>query len=208
MTKIGIVPLSGKPYHVGHDMLVRLAARENDEVHLYVSTTTRDSVSGEAMAKIWKDQIEPTLPDNVRVTYGGSPVVNAYKDIGDANKSGSRDTFRIYSDPEDAATNFPDVNLMKYAPELFTSGRLVRRPVERTSTVNISGTKMRGFLDSGDKASFLRYMPPALNGSKVWDTLQSMKPVPKSPKPKKIASKKTVHGESLLRTLVQLLLRG
>lgn len=208
MAKIGIVPMSAKPYHAGHDGLVRLAVRENDEVHLFVSTTTRDSVSGEAMAKIWKDQIEPTLPGNVRVTYGGSPVANAWKDMGEADKAGTRDTYRVYSDPEDAATNFPDTSFIKYTPNLFADGRVMRRPVERSSTVDVSGTKMRGFLDSGDKGSFLRYMPPDIDGNKVWDTLQAMRPGPKAPGPKKPPAKKRPVGESLLRTFVRMLLRG
>lgn len=210
LMKIGIVPMSAKPFHLGHDMLVRLASRENDEVYLYVSTTTRDSVSGEAMTKIWKEQIEPSLPDNVKVTYGGSPVANAYKLIGEASKAGSKDTFRIYSDPEDAITNFPDENFMKYCGELFAAGRVMRRPVERTSTVDISGTKMRAFLDAGDKKSFMRYMPSDIDGGKVWDTLVSMKPAPKAPKGPKMPLKKPtkpVKGESLLRSLVRLLLQ-
>lgn len=210
--KIGIVPMSGKPYHAGHDGLVRLAARENDEVHLYVSTSDRDEVSGEAMAKVWRDQIEPTLPGNVQVTYGGSPVLNAFKDLGQASERNSHDTYRLYSDPEDVAANFPDDRLAKYAPNLFNAGRVGRRPVERTSTVDVSGTKMRGFMTSGDKESFMRYLPKGLDGEAVWDTLRSMRPQPKvKPPPKKAKEpkqpakkgKKPVKGEALLRRYVR-----
>lgn len=225
MAKIGIVPMSAKPYHAGHDGLVRLAAKENDEVHLYVSTSDRDEVSGKAMAQIWKDQIEPTLPGNVKVTYGGSPVGFSYKDIGEADKAGSQDTFLIYSDPEDASTNFPDANLQKYAPNMFASGRIKTRPVERTSTVDVSGTKMRGFLASGDKKSFLKYLPPGLDGEAVWQTLTTMKPEPKdkgkkgtekpaaakaaaTKAPAKKGAKKPVRGEALLRGFVRTVLGG
>ena len=200
MAKIGIVPMSAKPYHAGHDGLVRLAAKENDEVHLYVSTSNRDVVSGDAMAKIWRDQIEPSLPNNVVVTYGGSPVGNVWKDVGEADIAGSEDTFRIYSDPEDAATNFPDDLMQKYASGIFQAGRLTRRPVERTSTVNVSGTKMRAFLTAGDKKSFLKFLPKGIDGNVVWDTLTTMKP---SPKPKTL--KKSVKGESVIREFVRLL---
>ena len=224
MAKIGIVPMSAKPYHAGHDGLVRLAAKENDEVHLYVSTSDRDEVSGAAMAQIWKDQIEPTLPGNVKVEYGGSPVFKTFQDIGKASEAGSKDTYLIYSDPEDAAANFPDASLQKYAPNLFKAGLVKTRPVERTSTVNVSGTKMRGFLASGDKASFMKFLPPGLDGDQVWDTLQAAKPAPKAAKtPKKPAekaapaakaapgkkpAKKSVKGEALLRSYVRTVLRG
>ena len=33
--------MAAKPYHAGHDGLVRIAASENDEVLLFVSTSDR-----------------------------------------------------------------------------------------------------------------------------------------------------------------------
>lgn len=202
MAKIGIVPMSAKPYHVGHDMLVRLAATENDEAHVFVSLSDRDDVSGKAMEKIWKDQIEPSLPSNVTVTYGGSPVGNAFKEMGDASEAGSQDTYVVYSDPDDAG-RFDDATLAKYTKNL----KVVRRPVERTSTVDISGTKMRSFLSSGDKKSFIKYLPKGVDGNVVWDTLQSMKPQPVTKK-KAVAKKKPVKSEALLRSFIRTVLRG
>ena len=35
--KIGLVPVSAKPYHAGHHALVELAASQNDKVLLFVS---------------------------------------------------------------------------------------------------------------------------------------------------------------------------
>lgn len=197
--KVGIVPMSAKPYHAGHDGLVRIAARENDVVHLYVSTSDRDAVSGQAMLAIWKDQIEPSLPKNVEVEYGGSPVGKAYKELGDADAAGSKDEFVLYSDVTDAATNFAPAALAKYAPNLHAGGRITVRGVERSSTVDVSGTKMRQFIADGDKDSFLRYMPKAIDGVKVWNTLVSMKPEVK--KTVKRAAK-SPKNESLLRLYV------
>lgn len=194
MAKIGMIPLSGKPYHVGHHMLVTLAAGENDIVKLYVSTSDRGVVSGRAMAKIWRDQIEKILPDNVQVTYGGSPVANAYAELGKASEKNSDDQYRIYSDADDAG-RFDDAHLEKYAPNLYSTGLVSRRPVTRTSTVNISGTKMREFIETGDKASFLKYVPAGIDGDAAWSTLQAMKPVAKNKKQKK--------NESLIREFVK-----
>lgn len=193
--------MSAKPYHAGHDMLVRLAATENDEAHVFVSLSDRDDVSGKAMEKIWKEQIEPSLPSNVTVTYGGSPVGNAFKLMGAASEAGSDDTYVVYSDPDDAG-RFDDQTLAKYTKNL----NVVRRPVERTSTINISGTKMRQFLADDDKKSFVKYLPKGIDGNFVWDTLRKMRP-DSSPK-KKVAKKRSLKGEALLRSFIRSILRG
>ena len=39
--KIGLIPGSFKPYHAGHDALVRIAAGENDTVLVFSSTADR-----------------------------------------------------------------------------------------------------------------------------------------------------------------------
>jgi hypothetical protein len=149
------------------------------------------------------------LPGNVEIVYGGSPVRNAFKVMGDAANAGSQDTYIIYSDPDDA-DRFNDQLLEKYASGL----NVIRRPIERTSTVDISGTKMRGFLASGDKESFLKYLPPSLNGDAVWDTLLSMQPQLKAPKGSgkhaaaTKAPAKPLKGEALLRSYIRNVLLG
>ncbi len=204
MAKIGLVPMSAKPYHAGHDGLVRIAAKENDEVHLYVSTSDRDEVSGAAMERIWKECIEPTLPGNVRTIYGGSPVGNVIKEVGDANEKGSTDTFSVYSDPEDIKKFSV---LSKYAGNLMAQHQIILRGIERSSTVDVSGTQMRQWLVAGDKASFVAHLPRALDGERVWNILTTMKPEPKKAKAagaKKTPAAKEVKAEGMLRSLVRL----
>lgn len=167
--RIGLVPVAAKPYHVGHDGLVRIAANENDEVHLYVSLSDRDSISGEGMAQVWK-LIEPTLPKNVKVTYGGSPVGHVFKEVGEANKAGSPHTFTIYSDPTDAAKNYEKID--RYAGELLADGRLEVKSIDRRSTVNISGTQMREWFDADNRDQFVMYLPRSIDGDKTWDILK------------------------------------
>jgi len=173
MAKIGLIAMSAKPYHAGHDGLVRLAASENDEVHLYVSTTDRDNVSGAAMARVWAEIIEPTLPPNVKVTYGGSPVGNIWKELGEANESKSDDVFQIYSDPDDIVTNFPNVRIAKYAGDLLNRGKVIQRPVQRTETVDVSGTELRGYLAANDKRSFLKKLPKGVDGEAYWAAMKA-----------------------------------
>jgi hypothetical protein len=200
MAKIGLVPMAAKPAHRGHQMLIELAAKENDEVHLYVSTSDRDNISGAAMAKVWRDQLEPTLPGNVTVTYGGSPVGNVFKELGKANEDKSPDTFSVYSDPTDLKQNFPGPSLAKYAGNLLADGRIKLRAVSRSSTVNVSGTQMRQWLASGDKVSFVKHLPKGVDAASVWDALKATQP-----KPAKVLKKPTA-AEGLLRSYVRLLL--
>ena len=42
MANIGLIAMSAKPYHAGHDGLVRWAANENDIVYLFVSLSDRN----------------------------------------------------------------------------------------------------------------------------------------------------------------------
>jgi hypothetical protein len=191
MARIGLVPMAAKPYHAGHDGLVRLAAQENDEVRVFVSLGDRDHISGKGMGIVWADIIEPSLPANVKVSYGGAPVGEVFKVIGDANKDGSDDTFSIYSDPVDTAERYKTLD--RYAGDLIAKGQVKLRPVPRSSTVDISGTQMRQWFDADDQASFIAKMPKGIDGKKVWDILKAHPAEPKKaaagPKKKPAASK-------------------
>jgi hypothetical protein len=200
--------MAAKPYHAGHDGLVRIAAQENDKVVVFVSDSNRDSISGAGMVQAWKELIEPVLPGNVEVVYGGgTPVAQVYKTIGDADQAGSKDTFSVYSDAEDIKKY---ATLQKYAPNLMANGQVNLRGVNRGDTVEVSGTMMRTWLDNGDRENFKKNAPKGVNGDRYWDILQSTKlatPEPKGkkkPAAKKPAEKKPVQGESLLREFVRL----
>lgn len=176
--KVGLVPMAAKPYHAGHDGLVRIAANENDSVILFVSTSDRSrpgeiKISGNTMHKIWKESIEPTLPGNVFPNYGGVPVTSVYKALENAEAEGSTDTFVIYSDDEDIL-KYTDEKLKKSAPALFANGQIERRGISRTETVQVSGTKMREFLRDGNVERFVSSLPPAIQdrGKEVFDLLK------------------------------------
>ena len=217
MAKIGLIAMSAKPYHAGHDGLVRLAAKECSEVHLYVSLSDRARpgevpILGSDMTRIWKEAIEPSLPDNVIVTYGGSPIGNIWKDIGGANEEGSDNTYVVYADPTDLAQNFTKDLFMKYSGNLFQAGQIKLRAVERSSTVDVSGTKMRSYLEKGNKAAFTKNLPSTVDRDAIWDILSKTamnppkvkttagavrKPAKKKPQP---------QAEGLLRRYIRLLL--
>ena len=192
--KIGLIAGSYKPYHAGHHFTITKAASENDEVHLFVSLSDRKRhgelpILGTDMKKIWIEHLEPIMPANVTITYGGSPVGNLYKELENACKEESNATYTIYSDPEDMERSFSDGQLQKYAKFLWDGGQIIKSALGREETVDISGTKMRSFIASGDKNSFIEMLPPGVDGNEIW----------------KILNKK-ITSEIMLRKYVRLML--
>jgi len=183
--KIGLVPISAKPYHAGHHALVELAASQNNKVILFVSTSGRRRpgefpIEGEDMARIWREHLEGVMPGNVEIVYGGSPVRKVYEEVGEACDAGSEDVYTIYSDPEDTSTNYPQGYRDKYMQPLCDLGQVVfaseadpNSVTRGVGTPNISGTKVRTYLESGDFSSFAAAMPPGVDSRAVFDILAS-----------------------------------
>lgn len=177
--KIALVPMAAKPYHAGHDGLVRIASNENDEVHLFVSTSDRKRpgelpILGSTMQQIWVNFIEPTLPQNVIVYYGGTPVSKVYKELENAESSVSKDEYTVYSDVEDIL-KYSDEKLEKSAPIMFSNGQITTRGISRSETVQVSGTQMRKFLKDGDEESFILLLPSEVQryGKSIYNMLKN-----------------------------------
>lgn len=184
---IALIPIAGKPLHIGHWKLIEKAAKENDNVVVYTSSSDRTRkgefpIYGDDFIKIWSDIFIPALPKNIKVKFVDSPVRSAMHELGWFEQSLTQDeanvpTINLYSDKEDVDTNFKNEDLQKY-PALLKANKINKIGVERTSTVNISGTKMREFLSSGDKKSFINNLPPvgASEKEEIWNILYSRKP--------------------------------
>lgn len=185
--KIGLVPIAAKPYHSGHHCLVTIAAAENDLARVFVSLSDRRRsgempILGSDMQRVWSEQLEQIMPGNVEIVYGGSPVRNVYETLERAEKSGSTETYTVYSDPEDTSGNFPLKYRESYFPRMYASGQ-VRFAAEDNpnkftrgcvqGTPDISGTMMRAALASGDLETFAAGMPPGVDAQKVFDILRS-----------------------------------
>lgn len=182
--RIGLIPVSGKPYHAGHHYLVEKASKENKEVILFVSTSSRKRpgefpILGQDMTRVWREELEKIMPSNVRVEYGGSPVRKVYDTIGDACKDpGVNETYVVYSDPADTAQNYPQNNRDRYMQPLCDIGQVVfaaeedpRAFTRGSGSPNVSGTKMREALQSGDFDTFAAGMPKSVNAKNVWSIL-------------------------------------
>jgi hypothetical protein len=181
--KIGLVPMSAKPYHAGHHALVTAAASENDSVLLFISTTDRTRkgetpIKGSDMYSIWLEHIESILPSNVTTVYGGSPIRKVYDELGNAEQGGTENTYVVYSDPVDTAKNFPEANRLKYFPTIYDEGRVIFAAEENPAaftrgegTPNVSGTSVRQSLGCGDYDEFSAAMPQGLDTEAVYNKL-------------------------------------
>jgi len=227
--KIGLVPMSAKPYHAGHHMLVELAAISeitdevkslelpvNDAVAVFVSFTSRGvkkvkdptdtrtlkqgakkievpkgdetPVFGSDMKYIWNNLLKPNLqlPGKVKIITpdDGAPaapvrsiheVCEALKNAYDADEESfmvpylgvsavvAETTINIYSDDQDIVTNYSDAAMTQQYGELWKNQdgpAITGVGVPRTATIEISGTKMRGYLCSGDLDQFASLLPP------------------------------------------------
>ena len=182
--RIGLIPVSGKPYHAGHHYLVERAAAENEEVILFVSTSDRKRkgefpIAGADMQRIWTEELEGSMPGNVRVEYGGSPVAKVYDTIGAACEiEGVEETFVVYSDPADTAQNYPQASRDKYMQPMCDRNQVIFAAEEDPAAFsrgqgspNVSGTKMRQALQNGDFEAFAAGMPAGVDAQNVWSIL-------------------------------------
>ena len=206
--QIGMIAGSYKPFHSGHFECIKLAASECDEVHLFVSLSDRKRpgevpIFGKDMEKIWHEELEKILPQNVLVSYGGSPIQQILKEIGDASKSYTENTYIIYADAEDLAKNFNEDILQKYAGWLYGFGQLKLRDTSSTrgESEERSGTAMRKFIEDNDKESFINNMSPGVDGDKIWNLLRSRVVIPDQKITKKKKASESI--EVLLKSLIK-----
>ena len=199
--RIGLVPMSAKPYHRGHHYLVSTAAAQNDKVLLFISISDRCRkgevpIYGEDMQQIWCDQLEGILPDNVEPIYGGSPVRKVYETLISEEEKLSlggliENTYTVYSDEEDTKLNYTVgrskkpgaiAPVDKYFPNLYAQG-YVSFAAETNPGMfsrgdgapDVSGTKMRDMLpDVSKKPQFIAGLPedlPDEGKSSIYDRL-------------------------------------
>ena len=183
--KVGLVPMSAKPYHAGHHWLVEKAANENDHVIVFVSISDRtrkgeQPIYGEDMQQVWKEEIEGIMPPNVEVRYGGAPVQKVYQEIQDASVENSPNTYFVYSDANDTLRNYPEKNRVKYMDPLYSQGQ-VRFPAEENpgqftrgeGSPDVSGTAMRHAIQTCDINALKAGLPPGINADRVYNILCS-----------------------------------
>ena len=171
---VAIYPGAFKPYHAGHDTVVRMAAEAADVVYLLVSNKDRKRpgefpVIGSAMLEVWNKYIIPTLPSNVIVKFADNPLVASYQTLEELNTQPVR-VYMIASE-EDLATRFKPASFEKTAPVLYQANAISVASTPRIG--GTSGTKLREALTNSDLISFTAGLPESIrkNGKEIFDTL-------------------------------------
>ena len=167
--RIGLVPGGFKPYHAGHDALIRAASAENDRVIVFYSTADRSRkgelpISGKNAARVMSEIVSATLPINVTLCEVKAPIGAVFEALISAEdlhaRSCADDTYTIYAGSDDEK-NF--ANIAKYAPRIVKEGHVRLFSLERGSdTPEISGTLMRKSLREGNVHLFSEGLPSTL----------------------------------------------
>jgi ATP sulfurylase len=151
-TKVGVIPMAGRPVHAGHWCLIENALKENDTVYLFVSIKARgeglERIEPGTMVRAWKEVLLPVLPKNVVVRFVENPVLDAFRFVKDAIENPLM-TFTFYGDDVDAAARFSEATLSK----TFSQARVRAVGLRRSDTVQISATEIRKMLAENALAS-------------------------------------------------------
>ena len=191
--KVAIIPMAAKPFHAGHDSLIKAAIDDgNDSVIVLVSTGGREALTFKDMIPMWRDYYVPGIKaqhgNKVVVRFTDAPGRETLLTASDLAKRGQA-IVSIYGDEEDAPARAQAV--VDKDPSL--KGKVVARVVARKTTSGVSGTEMRSHLESGDKSAFVAGLPTWLDTSskdKIWKNLSGKK------------------NENVLRSCVQLIMRS
>jgi cytidyltransferase-like protein len=174
--KLGFIAGGFKPFTKGHYFLVEQASKKCDVVYLFVSTGDRMR-KGEmpllwsSMEKVWKRYLLPSMPKNVTVEFVSNPTTAIFEQI--EKDKDSAEMVYIFGDAVDAPKTFSQKTLAKYFPELVEANRIQVQAFDRTANVNISGTKMREFLATGNRKSFIENLPAPVqkDGEQIFNIL-------------------------------------
>jgi hypothetical protein len=163
--KVAVIPMAAKPFHAGHDSLIRKAVRDgNDSIIVFVSTGGREEISAEDMIPLWRDYYIPGISaqygDKVVIRFSESPMREALLVARDLVNRGKKTIVRLYggldSGGEDEAKQRVAAILEKN-PDM--EGRIIPVGVERSGTGGVSGTAMRSYVTSKEPESFMNNLP-------------------------------------------------
>jgi hypothetical protein len=177
--KIGIIPMAAKPFHTGHDALIKQSLADGcDATIVFLSTGGREEISSRDMIPLWRKVYLPgitkTYGEAVTIMFSDSPMLDAMKFAKNFVKEAGKDV-AVYGGVDAEGTNEAQQRvdgIVGRFPEL--EGKIEAVGVDRSLTGGISGTQMRQYLSSGDRRSFVSNLPSWLSPedrNAVWSSL-------------------------------------
>ena len=193
-TRVAVIPMAAKPFHVGHDSLISRAIEDGAEsIVVFVSTGGREEIGVGDMVPVWRRYLIPGIErkygDTVTIRFSDSPMKDAALTAKSLAQNSGAKVF-LYGDPADSEERVNSI--LSKNPEL--AGTIIAKGVGREETGGISGTQMRSFLTSNDKESFVSNLPNWLSPEEcdgIWSLLS-----------KKFVKSK---NENMLRNFVRLI---
>lgn len=162
---IGLIAGGFKPFTAGHYFLVEEAAKENDLVHLFVSTKDRARpgelpISWKQMKQVWKILVRG-LPKNVEVHFSDNPTTDQFEVLTSAEADElDNNVYNLYADSKDIKRYDNPRIKERTLSRLYSNDQLIFKSFSRSSGVNVSGTMVRKAISDGDMSSFTKMMPP------------------------------------------------
>jgi len=164
MSKIALLPGGFKPPHVGHyDMALKFFAESKaDKLIIFVGPKERDGITQVMSINLWKLYTQNDLGLEIRPA-GISPVRDVYDFIEKEAPEGS--TVYLGMGEKDSSDQ-RYANIGKFAePRDITFKIKLIKP----QGGGISGTDMRGFVQSDDKELFKKGIPNHIDKDKAWN---------------------------------------
>lgn len=199
--KIAVIPMAAKPFHAGHDALIRRAVDDGCEsIIVFLSVGGRDDVTAEDMIPLWRKVYIPgivrTYGRNVSIRFTLSPVRDTITFTRSFAKNKGVQVL-VYGGIDEEGNNEAQQRVdavLSSSPDLSPE-KVVAVGVNRAEAGGISGTAMRSYLTSGDFSSFVDNLPSWLSDQDkrlVWNTLQ----------------RKQATAESYVRKMVKEMISG
>ncbi len=181
--KVAVIPMAAKPFHSGHDSLIKQAITDgNDSIIIFVSTGGREEITAEDMIPLWRDYYIPGISeeygDKVVIRFSDSPMREAVLVARDLVNRGKKTIVRLYGGIDSAGENEAQQRvdtITQKNSEL--KDRILAAGVKRSGTGGVSGTAMRQYLSSGDVKSFIKNLPDWLGKEGklgVWKTMSKI----------------------------------
>ena len=174
--RIALFPGKFKPPHRGHyNYANKIAKRPDvDEVIVLISPVDYPEVSNRQALDIWNEYLKNGEPNiTAKIADYRSPVQAVYEFVADPTTAREGDTILLVKSSKDVGdTRFDRVQSYaeRHNPGVSVED-IVEDPIESKEGIVYSARDMRQAIQSGDRDTFLSYVPPSADASAIWSLL-------------------------------------